>query len=86
MLQKIEVEKINHKFSDGQEVTLFAPTLGNIRASEKQSDDMSKLVFLLIEMSRGEMNEEFINSLPMSEVTELSNKVAKLMGTNSLKN
>ncbi|ALV24543.1 hypothetical protein CIG2463D_0970 [Campylobacter iguaniorum] len=80
MLKKIEPTHLTHIFCDGQEVELYAPTLAQIRASEKAKDETAKLVSLLIDMSKGEMNEEFINALPMAEVTAISAKITELVG------
>jgi hypothetical protein len=85
-LSKIEKQKEIYKFSDGQEVTLYAPTLGQIRASERSKDDTEKLINLLIDMSKGEMDETFLNDLPISELSGLSEVVARLSGISSLKN
>lgn len=35
---------------------------------------------MLIEMSDGEMDKEFLNSLPMGEWSELSKRVSAFMG------
>ncbi|MGG7049056.1 MULTISPECIES: hypothetical protein [unclassified Campylobacter] len=86
MLQRIEKQKETYKFSDGQEVVLYAPTLGQIRNSEKSKDDMEKLIKLLVDMSKGEMDEAFLNDLPISELSGLSEVVAKLSGTLEIKN
>lgn len=80
MLKKIEPSHLTHIFTDGQEVELYAPTLAQIRKAEKSKDDTAKIISLLIDMSRGEMDEDFINALPMSEMTELSQKVSILAG------
>ncbi|CUU72342.1 hypothetical protein [Campylobacter hyointestinalis] len=80
MLKKIEPAKITFKFSDDQEVVLFAPTLAQLRASEKSKDETERLVSLLVDMSRGEMDREFINSLPVAEVTAISTAISELVG------
>ncbi len=85
-LTRVEKQKEIYKFSDGQEVALYAPTLGQIRASEQSKDDMGKLISLLRDMSKGEMDEAFLNDLPISEIAGLSEVVARLSGAGSLKN
>lgn len=79
-LQKIKCESKTYTFCDGQEVELFAPTLAQVSASESKKSDTEKLVSLLIDMSKGEMDKEFINSLPMSEISGLSAVVSELVG------
>lgn len=85
MLKKIEPSHLTHKFTDGQAVELYAPTLAQIRKAEKEKDDTAKIISLLIDMSRGEMDIDFINALPMAEMTKLSEKVSLLAGV-SVKN
>ncbi|QQF52829.1 hypothetical protein HHI31_08340 [Campylobacter fetus subsp. venerealis] len=80
MLKKIEPAKITFKFSDDQEVVLYAPTLAQIRASEKAKDETERLISLLIDMSRGEMDKDFINSLPVAEVAMISAAISELVG------
>ncbi|MCR8698848.1 hypothetical protein CUREO4125_00385 [Campylobacter ureolyticus] len=76
MLKKIELEKIEHVFSDGQRVILNAPTLAQVKKANKKTDDFDKLVSALVDMSNGEMDEAFLNSLPMSEISKL-NKIVE---------
>ncbi len=75
MLKKIEPEKKKYTFSDGQEVILYAPTLLQVQNSEEKNNDIDKMVSLLVDMSRGEMDVEFIKSLPSSEFTALGEEI-----------
>lgn len=79
MLKKIELEKIEHIFSDGQKVILNAPTLAQVRKANNKNDDFDKLTSILVDMSNGAMDEVFINALPISEVTKLNQVVAKFI-------
>ena len=48
--------------------------------TDKAVFEQAKL--MLIEMSDGEMDKEFLNSLPMNEWSELSKRVSAFMGIN----
>ncbi|MSN96347.1 hypothetical protein F1B92_03935 [Campylobacter sp. FMV-PI01] len=80
MLKKIEPEFKEFIFSDGQSVVLKAPTLAQVQKAENSKNDVEKLVSLLIDMSDGEMDKEFINSLPVAEIGKISEVVAQLTG------
>ena len=75
-LKKIEIPKTEFTFSDGQTVELKAPTLALIQSVQNKTKDE----IMLIEMSDGEMDKEFLNSLPMNEWGELSKRVSSFMG------
>ena len=80
-LRKIEIPKTEFTFSDGQTVELKAPTLDILQnAQKKAKDEIEQAKLMLIEMSDGEMDKEFLGSLPMSEWSELSKAVSALMG------
>ena len=79
-LKKIEIPRTEFVFSDGQTVELKAPTLALIQSKTKDEIEQAKL--MLIEMSDGEMDKEFLNSLPMNEWSELSKRVSAFMGIN----
>ena len=67
-LKKIELPKTEFTFSDGQTVELKAPTLDILQnAQKKAKDEIEQAKLMLIEMSDGEMDKEFLGSLPMSE-------------------
>ena len=80
-LRKIEIPKTEFTFSDGQTVELKAPTLTLIQSvRNKTKDEIEQAKLMLIEMSDGEMDKEFLNSLPMNEWSELSKRVSSFMG------
>ena len=80
-LRKIEIPKTEFTFSDGQTVELKAPTLDILQNAQKQAkDEIEQAKLMLIEMSDGEMDKEFLGSLPMSEWSELSKAVSAFMG------
>nr|DAX78163.1 MAG TPA: tail assembly chaperone protein [Caudoviricetes sp.] len=80
-LKKIELPKTEFTFSDGQTVELKAPTLDILQnAQKKAKDEIEQAKLMLIEMSDGEMDKEFLGSLPMSEWSELSKAVSAFMG------
>nr|DAP45041.1 MAG TPA: tail assembly chaperone protein [Caudoviricetes sp.] len=80
-LRKIEIPKTEFTFSDGQTVELKAPTLDILQnAQKKAKDEIEQVKLMLIEMSDGEMDKEFLGSLPMSEWSELSKAVSAFMG------
>ena len=80
-LRKIEIPKTEFTFSDGQTVELKAPTLDILQNAQKKSkDEIEQAKLMLIEMSDGEMDKEFLGSLPMSEWSELSKAVSAFMG------
>lgn len=80
-LKKIEIPKTEFTFSDGQTVELKAPTLDILQnAQKKAKDEIEQAKLMLIEMSDGEMDKEFLGSLPMSEWSELSKAVSAFMG------
>ena len=80
-LRKIEIPKTEFTFSDGQTVELKAPTLALIQSVQnKTKDEIEQAKLMLIEMSDGEMDKEFLNSLPMNEWSELSKRVSAFMG------
>ncbi|MBC2883202.1 MULTISPECIES: hypothetical protein [Campylobacter] len=80
-LRKIEIPKTEFTFSDGQTVELKAPTLDILQnAQKKAKDEIEQAKLMLIEMSDGEMDKEFLGSLPMSEWSELSKAVSAFMG------
>lgn len=55
---------------------LNAPTLAQVKKANKKTDDFDKVASALIDMSNGEMDEAFLNSLPMSEFGKL-NKIVE---------
>ena len=80
-LRKIEIPKTEFTFSDGQTVELKAPTLDILQNTQKKAkDEIEQAKLMLIEMSDGEMDKEFLESLPMSEWSELSKAVSAFMG------
>lgn len=81
-LQKIELPKEEFTFSDGQKVYLKAPTLLQIQSATKNAkgDEIEQAKNLLVDMSDGELNKEFLNSLPISEWVELSKTISGFMG------
>lgn len=81
-LQKIELQKQEFTFSDGQSVYLNAPTLLQIQNAQKQSknDEIEQAKILLMDMSEGELTREFLNSLPLSEWMELTKNISAFMG------
>ena len=80
-LRKIEIPRTEFVFGDGQTVELKAPTLDILQnAQKKAKDEIEQAKLMLIEMSDGEMDKEFLGSLPMSEWSELSKAVSAFMG------
>lgn len=80
-LRKIEIPRTEFVFGDGQTVELKAPTLALIQSIQnKTKDEIEQAKLMLIEMSDGEMDKEFLNSLPMNEWSVLSKRVSAFMG------
>lgn len=80
-LKKIELPKQTFTFSDGQTVELKAPTLAQMQNVQKQTkDEVKQAKLLLIEMSDGEMDKEFLGSLPISEWGNLAKNISEFMG------
>jgi len=81
-LQKIELPKEKFTFSDGQEVYLKPPTLLQIQSATKNAkgDEIEQAKNLLVDMSEGELNKEFLNALPIGEWMELSKMISGFMG------
>ncbi|QKG29208.1 hypothetical protein [Campylobacter sp. RM16187] len=81
-LKKIELPKQTFIFSDGQTVELKAPTLAQIQNAEKRckGDDIERAKLLLIDMSDGELDSEFLLSLPVGEWVELAKNISDFMG------
>lgn len=81
MLQPFDKESKTFTFRDGQEVILKEPTLLQIQsARSKAKDDIALAKALLIDMSEGELSEEFLNTLPAREFSRLSNELSGFMG------
>ncbi len=81
MLQPFDKESKTFTFRDGQEVVLKEPTLLQIQsARSKAKDDIALAKALLIDMSEGELSEEFLNTLPAREFKRLSDEVNAFMG------
>ncbi len=84
MLQPFDKESKTFTFRDGQEVILKEPTLLQIQAARaKAKDDIALAKALLIDMSEGELSEEFLNTLPAREFKRLSEEVNAFMGIDS---
>lgn len=80
-LKKIELPKRTFTFSGGQEVELRAPTLAQLQNVQKSSkDEIEQAKMLLIEMSDGELDKEFLNALPIGEWSELSKNISSFLG------
>lgn len=80
-LKKIELPKKEFTFSDGQTVELKAPTLAQLQNVQKQTkDEIEQAKLLLMEMSDGEMDKEFLGSLPLSEWSALAKNAGGFMG------
>ncbi|MBR2111460.1 MAG: phage tail assembly protein [Helicobacter sp.] len=81
MLQPFDKESKTFIFRDGQEVILKEPTLLQIQAARaKAKDDIALAKALLIDMSEGELSEEFLNTLPAREFKRLSDEVNAFIG------
>lgn len=81
MLQPFDKESKTFTFRDGQEVILKEPTLLQIQAARaKAKDDIALAKALLIDMSEGELSEEFLNTLPAREFKRLSEEVNAFIG------
>ena len=81
MLQPFDKESKTFTFRDGQEVILKEPTLLQIQAARaKAKDDIALAKALLIDMSEGELSEEFLNTLPAREFKRLSDEVNAFIG------
>lgn len=82
-MQKIQRNSTIFKFRDGQEVVLYEPTLAMLEKSELMTKDMDKVKTLLIDISNGELDIDFLNSLPALEFERLSQHVAPLLQTSA---
>ncbi|MCE3037524.1 phage tail assembly protein [Helicobacter sp. faydin-H20] len=83
MLKNFEKESMIFKFRDGQEVLLKEPTLLQLQASNHKKDEISQVKHLLLDMSDGELTEEFLNHLPLSEWKRLAEVVAGFAGVDT---
>ena len=82
MLKPFEKETTTFVFRDGQEVVLKEPTLLQIQSArgKAKDDEISLARALLIDMSEGELTNEFLDSLPAREFTRLSSKLSGFIG------
>ena len=81
MLQPFDKESKTFTFRDGHEVILKEPTLLQIQSARtKAKDDIALAKALLIDMSEGELSEEFLNTLPAREFKRLSDEVNSFVG------
>lgn len=81
MLKPFEKQVKIFTFRDGQEVSLQEPTLLQIQsARQKAKDDIALAKALLIDMSCGEITNEFLDALPASEFRRLSDEVNNFIG------
>ncbi|WP_343353254.1 phage tail assembly protein [Helicobacter mastomyrinus] len=82
MLKSFDKEIRTFTFRDGQEVLLKEPTLLQIQSarSKAKDDEIALAKALLIDMSDGEINNEFLDSLPVKEFNRLSNEVSGFIG------
>lgn len=55
---------------------LNAPTLTQVKKANNENNDFEKIASVLVDMSNSEMDEAFLNSLPMSEIAKL-NKIVE---------
>ena len=55
---------------------LNAPTLAQVKKANNKTNNFDIIASVLVDMSNGEMDEAFLNSLPMSEFGKL-NKIVE---------
>ncbi|AQW81273.1 hypothetical protein CPIN17260_0977 [Campylobacter pinnipediorum subsp. pinnipediorum] len=80
-LKKIELPQKEYTFSDGQTVILKSPTLAQMQNIQKRtSDDIEQIKLMLIEMSDGELDKEFLGSLPINEWANLAKNISEFIG------
>lgn len=86
MLKPFEKEIKTFTFRDGQEVVLKEPTLLQIQSakSKAKNDEIALAKALLVDISDGEINNEFLDSLPVGEFNRLSKEVANFLGIDEL--
>ncbi|BCZ19510.1 hypothetical protein NHP190012_11520 [Helicobacter sp. NHP19-012] len=79
-LKPIQLNKQEFQFRDGQKVEIYEPTLYQIQKAMKAGDDVAQIKSLLLDCSVGELDEPFLNALPLEEFEKLAQVVAKFRG------
>lgn len=80
-LKAFEKEKMEFIFRDGQVVTLQEPTLLQLKSARaKSKDEIEQAKSLLIDMSMGEIDADFLESLPIAEFNRLAKVVTDFIG------
>ncbi|WP_104753692.1 hypothetical protein [Helicobacter salomonis] len=79
-LTPLKLHREIFQFRDGQSVELSEPTLFQLQKAMKAGDDVSQIKSLLFDCSMGEIDERFINGLPLEEFEKLAKTIAKFRG------
>lgn len=68
-------------FRDGQTVSLTEPTLLQLKSARaKSTDEIEQAKSLLIDMSMGEITQDFLESLPISEFNRIVALITDFIG------
>ncbi|WP_104749861.1 hypothetical protein [Helicobacter cynogastricus] len=79
-LTPILLNKETFTFRDGQSVEVAEPTLFQLQKAMKAGDDIAQVKSLLIDCTMGELDERFLNSLPLEEFERLAKVVSRFRG------
>ncbi|WP_120952257.1 hypothetical protein [Helicobacter sp. L8] len=79
-LKPIKLKREIFQFRDGQGVEISEPTLFQLQKAMNAGDDLAQIKSLLFDCSMGEIDETFLNSLPLGEFERLAQVVAKFRG------
>lgn len=79
-LKPLLLNKEEFTFRDGQKVEISEPTLFQIQKALKAGDDVAQIKSLLFDCTMGELDENFLNALPLEEFERIAQVVAKFRG------
>ncbi|WP_104683354.1 hypothetical protein [Helicobacter felis] len=79
-LKPLILNKETFTFRDGQSVQIAEPTLFQVQKALKAGDDLAQIKSLLIDCTMGDLDEPFLNALPLEEFERLAKVVAKFRG------
>ncbi|CCB80739.1 phage tail assembly protein [Helicobacter bizzozeronii] len=82
-LKPLLLNKKTFTFRDGQSVELHEPTLFQLQKANKAGDDVAQIKSLLFDCTMGELDERFLNGLPLEEFERLAKLVSEFRGIDS---
>ncbi|GMB93626.1 hypothetical protein NHP200010_13490 [Helicobacter bizzozeronii] len=79
-LKPLLLNKKEFTFRDGQSVEISEPTLYQLQKANKAGDEAAQIKSLLLDCSMGELDERFLNSLPLEEFERLVAAISEFRG------